>query len=490
MPRPERSLDPSAGPIPAFALKLRELRLAAGSPKYLQMARQTGRSRTALAEAAGGDHLPTWETVEAYVRACGADPHQWLPLWEQVKERTRNVDGLVTQPSTPSDETNVLSVPVGEGQSSNRQRTETSPEPGREHATIGQSPAGSTSAEPVKPFTRSRSRRWGSVASFAAGVVLGAALPTAMMITQTHTRPEAQILPTSDRGPTQVSFSHFAAFTVGNLATGDAKGTIRIWDAGTARQVRRMDSHEPQITALAFDPRDRDMLASGGTDGVVQIWDTTSGTSQFSIQCQQAGAPILLAFDPENRGMLAMGGAGGTVKIWDSRNHRLARALTTGDPHVDALAFDPRGGGILAVGGIRGVRLWNTETGHMVQAMHHVNGPVTALGFDPLTLNTLAIATANAPPGIWDTSNGQMVRSVPTGHPVTALDFNPQIRNSLATSSNQGHVQIWDSSNGHLIHSLPLPTAFATTLRYAADGKTLAAGGSDGKTRIWPIADW
>jgi hypothetical protein len=77
MSRTERPLDPSSGPAAAFASQLRALRVAAGSPKYLQMARRTGRSRTALAEAAGGDHVPRWETVEAYVRACGGDPAEW-----------------------------------------------------------------------------------------------------------------------------------------------------------------------------------------------------------------------------------------------------------------------------------------------------------------------------------------------------------------------------------------------------------------------------
>ncbi len=47
MGRPERPLDPAAGPIPAFASELRQLRQQAGSPKYLQMQRRTGRSRTA-----------------------------------------------------------------------------------------------------------------------------------------------------------------------------------------------------------------------------------------------------------------------------------------------------------------------------------------------------------------------------------------------------------------------------------------------------------
>jgi hypothetical protein len=101
MGRPERPLDPEAGPIARFAADLRELRQGAGSPKYLQMARATGRSRTALAEAAGGDHLPTWETVEAFVTACQGDALTWRARWERAQDAARvPVDRTVADPPT------------------------------------------------------------------------------------------------------------------------------------------------------------------------------------------------------------------------------------------------------------------------------------------------------------------------------------------------------------------------------------------------------
>ena len=89
MPRLPRPLDPTASPVQAFAAELRALREEAGNPKYLQMARVTGRSRTALAEAAGGDHLPTWETVVAFVTACKGNAQIWREKWEQVRDQTR-----------------------------------------------------------------------------------------------------------------------------------------------------------------------------------------------------------------------------------------------------------------------------------------------------------------------------------------------------------------------------------------------------------------
>ncbi|MEV0570320.1 hypothetical protein [Dactylosporangium sp. NPDC050588] len=111
MPRRERPLDTAAGPVQSFAAALRQLRASAGNPKYLQMARTTGRSRTALAEAAGGDHLAAWDTVAAYITACGGRPLEWLSRWETVRDAVREArvhnripqHGSMERPGTTTD---------------------------------------------------------------------------------------------------------------------------------------------------------------------------------------------------------------------------------------------------------------------------------------------------------------------------------------------------------------------------------------------------
>ncbi|QMU69975.1 hypothetical protein [Streptacidiphilus sp. P02-A3a] len=94
-------MDSTPSPLADFASDLRRLREQAGSPKYLQMSRRTGRSRTALAEAAGGDHLPNWDTVRAYVEACGGEPARWLVRWEQLRDlnRAERTGGSATSPT-------------------------------------------------------------------------------------------------------------------------------------------------------------------------------------------------------------------------------------------------------------------------------------------------------------------------------------------------------------------------------------------------------
>lgn len=85
MGRPERPLDPEAGPVQRLAHELRALRRAAGGPSYREMAREAGFSATTLSQAAAGERLPSLAVLQGYVRACGGDPGDWEPRWKEAE---------------------------------------------------------------------------------------------------------------------------------------------------------------------------------------------------------------------------------------------------------------------------------------------------------------------------------------------------------------------------------------------------------------------
>jgi hypothetical protein len=93
MPRPQRPLDPAAGPRERFALELRDLRSAAGTPSYEQMASLVHYSRTALSEAAGGRSFPSWDVTRAFVQACGGDEDRWAIRWAAAETALRAAQG-------------------------------------------------------------------------------------------------------------------------------------------------------------------------------------------------------------------------------------------------------------------------------------------------------------------------------------------------------------------------------------------------------------
>ncbi|MER5215186.1 helix-turn-helix domain-containing protein [Streptomyces sp. NPDC002838] len=85
MGRPERPVDPAAGPVQQLAHELRELRRAAGSPSYRAMAEEAGFSATTLSQAAAGERLPSRAVVQGYARACGGDPGEWEARWKEAE---------------------------------------------------------------------------------------------------------------------------------------------------------------------------------------------------------------------------------------------------------------------------------------------------------------------------------------------------------------------------------------------------------------------
>ncbi|MFI1869160.1 nSTAND1 domain-containing NTPase [Streptomyces jumonjinensis] len=84
MGRPEKELDPAAGPVQRLAAELRVLRAEAGRPTYRAMAARAGFSAPTLSAAAAGERLPSLPVLRAYVFACGGDPRAWEPRWHRA----------------------------------------------------------------------------------------------------------------------------------------------------------------------------------------------------------------------------------------------------------------------------------------------------------------------------------------------------------------------------------------------------------------------
>ncbi|WP_343447226.1 helix-turn-helix domain-containing protein [Micromonospora schwarzwaldensis] len=479
MSRTERPLDASSGPAAAFAMQLRALRVAAGSPKYLQMARRTGRSRTALAEAAGGDHIAQWETVEAFVRACGGDPAEWVVRWEQARAAASR--GARAVPSSPRPH------PVPEG----------SAQPAGQEAVVGARAGGGRSgirhrARAGAVLLRRVPRPVLGVGAAVVLVLFGMSVPRPGALTGRHD-PAGAAGGIRVAGPavsTLVAVSRFGRFATGDLAVTGAGGVVEVWDTRTVVRRHILVTGDEQVTDVQFDPLNRNVLATAGTNGLLRLWNTTDGKPVLSIAGRAAGSRMVFAFDPRRRGIVATVGGGGTVRILRTDTGRLVRELHTGLADITALAFDCHNEGDLAAGGDGALEVWSSSDGARVSVGERIPGRVTSIRFDPLTRNTLAVVAAGAPPGIWDASNGRRVRFLRSDAGPAVVAFNPLIRNSMAVGDGHGRVRIFDASNGLPVHTLDGRYGPVTAVEYASDGAVLAVGTRDGAVRLEVVDDW
>ncbi|HEV2473261.1 MAG TPA: EsaB/YukD family protein [Chthonomonadales bacterium] len=156
--------------------------------------------------------------------------------------------------------------------------------------------------------------------------------------------------------------------TVGTSSHG---GVVRVWMASGGQELHApfIDAQQP-MRALAFN-RATNLLAVGGDDGIVRLWNgltcQQAGQGQFGAQCldtptriaAQHGVLRALAWSPDGR-FLASGGDDGSLALWNPAQSQVPLLTAHHNNPVLALAWSPDGKHIAAASG-NTVTLWTLQ---------------------------------------------------------------------------------------------------------------------------------
>ncbi len=209
------------------------------------------------------------------------------------------------------------------------------------------------------------------------------------------------------------------------LASGGDDGTVRIWDPATGEQRAVLEGHQDWVGAVCAVTVDgRDLLASGGDDGAVRIWDPATGEQRAVLEGHQGGVDAVCAVTVDGRDLLASGGDDRTVRIWDPATGE-QRAVLEG--HQGSVS-----------GVVRGRR---ERPGSARQRRLRRHGADLGPG------HARTARRPGRPPGTWSTGCARSPWTARTCSPAAALD---------------GTVRIWD----------PAPASSAPSWKATRAGST------------------
>jgi WD40 repeat protein len=244
----------------------------------------------------------------------------------------------------------------------------------------------------------------------------------------------------------------------GDRLSFDHQGVIYLWDTVADRLVTTLDKpgHFGPVQCVAQHPGAQ-LIASGGTEGVVMLWDRRKGTLLRSLIGHPAEVAAL-SFHPDGT-RLASASGDGTVILWDVNG----RILWT------SRAAQPSGA---APGSEDSVRLMSLAMGRPAPSRIVSKGLI----FDP-TGSALLMGASEGRLLRLDVASGRVTAEASTGTDgLAALALSPD-GSSLATAEQGGRVTIRDAGLRRDGYSWEASAPIAA-LAFAGSAELLVTGGA------------
>ncbi|KAI0301715.1 WD40-repeat-containing domain protein [Multifurca ochricompacta] len=296
--------------------------------------------------------------------------------------------------------------------------------------------------------------------------VLGVGLGSSVYLWTAHTAAVSKLCDLASTNDTVSSVSWVQKGST--LAVGTLTGRLHIYDAHTLQLQRTyQQAHTQRIGALAWN---KHVLSSGSRDRMVHHRDVREpGTRPFRKSAGHRQEVCGLRWNPDDAaqgGLLASGGNDNKVCIWDLRSSRRP-ATRSGSGNAE------EGGSSTAA-----VPLPSGDS--PLWKFHEHTAAVKALAWDPHVAGVLATGGGTQDKHIrfWNVQFGNMLSELDTGSQVCNLTWS-------LTSHEINQICIWKYPSLDMVASLTGHTSRVLYLAMNPDGETIVTGAGDETLRFW-----